>query len=79
MAKKDVVLKGKAQAALSTGGEVSADEISWLHSEDKITAAGKVRIVKDDTVATADKATTDTGIENLRLEGNAEVQKGAGR
>lgn len=79
MTKKDVVLKGKAQAALSTGGEVSADEISWLHSEDKITATGKVRIVKDDAVATADKATTDTGIENLRLEGNAEVQKGAGR
>ena len=78
MAKKDVVLKGKAQAVLSTGGEVSADEISWLHSEDKITATGKVRIVKDDAVATADKATTDTGIENLRLEGNAEVQKGAG-
>ena len=79
MVKKDVVLTGKAHAELSTGGEVSADEISWLHSEDKITAAGKVRIVKDDTVATADKATTDTGIENLRLEGNAEVQKGAGR
>ena len=79
MAKKDVVLKGKAQAALSSGGEVSADEISWLHSEDKITATGKVRIVKDDAVATADKAITDTGIENLRLEGNAEVQKGAGR
>jgi LPS export ABC transporter protein LptC len=78
MAKKDVVLKGKAQAVLSTGGEVSADEIGWLHSEDKIIATGKVRIVKDDTVATADKATTDTGIENLRLEGNAEVQKGAG-
>ena len=79
MAKKDVVLKGKAQAALSSGGEVSADEISWLHSEDKITATGKVRIVKDDAVATADKAITDTGIENLRLEGNAEVQKGAER
>ena len=78
MAKKDVVLKGKAQAALSTGGEVFADEISWLHSEDKITATGKVRIVKDDAVATADKAITDSGIENLRLEGNAEVQKGAG-
>ena len=79
MVKKDVVLKGKAQAVLSTGGEISADEISWLHSEDKIMATGKVRIVKDDAVATADKATTDTGIENLRLEGNAEVQKGAGR
>lgn len=79
MTKKDVVLKGKAQAQLSTGGEISADEISWLHSEGKITASGKVRIVKDDAVATADKAMTDTAIEKLRLEGNAEVQKGAGR
>ena len=78
MAKKDVVLQGKAQAALSTGGDIAADEISWLHSEDQITATGKVRIAKDDAVATADKAITDSGIENLRLEGNAEVQKGAG-
>ncbi len=78
MTKKDVLLKGNAHAELSTGGEVSADEISWVHAEDKITATGKVRIIKDDAVATADKATTDTGMENLRLEGNAEVQKGAG-
>ena len=79
MGKKDVALKGNTHAALSTGGEVSADEIGWLHSEDKIVATGKVRIVKDDVLATADKAVTDTGMENLRLEGNAEVQKGAGR
>lgn len=79
MGKKDVALKGNTHAALSTGGEVSADEIGWLHSEDKIVATGKVRIVKDDVLATADKAVTDTGMENLRLEGNAEVQKGAER
>ena len=79
MAKKDVVLKGNARAELSSGGAVAADEIGWLRSEDKLTATGKVRITKDDILATADKATTDTGFENLRLEGTAEVQKGAKR
>lgn len=77
VAKKDVLLKGNAHAELSTGGEVAADEIGWFRSDDKITATGKVRISKDDILATADKATTDTGLENLRLEGTAEVQKGA--
>lgn len=79
VAKKDVVLKGNAHAELSTGGSVAAEEIGWFRSDDKITATGKVRITKDDILATADKATTDTGLENLRLEGTAEVQKGAKR
>lgn len=64
------------RANLSSGGEIAADELGWLQSEDSITASGSVRLTKDDVVATADKAVTDTGMEQLRLEGNAEVRKG---
>jgi|LSQX01.2.fsa_nt_gb LPS export ABC transporter protein LptC len=77
LSKKDVRLKGNVRANLSSGGEIAADELGWLQSEDSITASGSVRLTKDDVVATADKAVTDTGMEQLRLEGNAEVRKGA--
>ncbi|MEG0970628.1 MAG: LptA/OstA family protein, partial [Acidaminococcaceae bacterium] len=76
MAKKDVVLQGNVVATLSSGGKLEADQVSWLRSEDKITAQGKVRITKEDLLALADQAITDSGLEQLRLAGNAEVQKG---
>ncbi|MEG1727512.1 MAG: LPS export ABC transporter periplasmic protein LptC [Acidaminococcaceae bacterium] len=76
MAKKDVVLQGNVVATLSSGGKLEADQVSWFRSEDKITAQGKVRITKEDLLALADQAITDSGLEQLRLAGNAEVQKG---
>ncbi len=39
-------------------------------------AEGNVKITKDDIVATAQKATMETVLKHLKLEGEALVQKG---
>ena len=76
MAKKDVILQGKVVAIVSTGGQLNAEEVSWLKAGKTVNAKGKVKITKDDMVATADKASTDTDLTQIKLEGNAEAQKG---
>lgn len=61
---------------LSSGGKLTAESVRWQQTEDIITASGNVRLLKDDTLATGDKAITSSAFEKLKLEGNAEVQKG---
>ena len=64
---KDFELNDKVVAVLS---------IRWQQTEDVITASGNVRLLKDDTLATGDKAVTSSAFERLKLEGHAEVQRG---
>lgn len=73
---KDFELNGKVEAVLSSGGKLTAESIRWQQNEDIITAAGNVRLLKDDTLATGDKAITSSAFERLKLEGHAEVQRG---
>ena len=63
-------------AVLSSGGKLTAESIRWQQTEDVITASGNVRLLKDDTLATGDKAVTSSAFERLKLEGHAEVQRG---
>lgn len=75
MTKKDITLQGNTKVILSSGGELTADELQWQQAEDKITAHGNVKMKKDDMAASAEHVVTDTGLEKIRLEGNAEVQR----
>ena len=77
MKTRNIVLSGNAKGVFSSGGELVGDKISWSSKDQLITAEGKVRINKDDIVATAKKAIVDTVKEHLQLEGDALVQKGA--
>ena len=73
---KDFELNDKVVAVLSSGGKLTAESIRWQQTEDVITASGNVRLLKDDTLATGDKAVTSSAFERLKLEGHAEVQRG---
>lgn len=73
---KDFELNNKVVAVLSSGGKLTAESIRWQQTEDIITASGDVRLLKDDTLATGDKAITSSAFERLKLEGHAEVQRG---
>ncbi len=73
---KNFALDRGVKAVLSTGGEITADEVSWNQKDDIITAAGKVKVVKDEHTAIADKIITSSKFEHFKLSGNAEVQKG---
>ncbi|MCD7874504.1 MAG: LPS export ABC transporter periplasmic protein LptC [Acidaminococcaceae bacterium] len=73
---KDFELNNKVVVVLSSSGKLTAESVRWQQTEDIITASGNVRLLKDDTLATGDKAITSSAFEKLKLEGNAEVQKG---
>jgi len=79
MKSKTITLTGRPKGVFSTGGELIADKLSWLSKDEKIVAEGNVKITKDDIVGTAQKATMETVLEHLKLEGEALVQKGAGQ
>jgi LPS export ABC transporter protein LptC len=79
MKTKAIMLTGHPKGVFSNGGELVADKLTWLSHEQKIVAEGNVKITKDDIVATAQKATMETAIEHLKLEGEALVQKGVGQ
>jgi len=76
MKTKTITLTGHPKGIFSTGGELIADKLSWFSKDEKIVAEGNVKITKDDIVATAQKATMETVLEHLKLEGEALVQKG---
>jgi len=79
MKTKTITLTGHPKGVFSTGGEIIADKLSWLSKDEKVVAEGNVKITKDDIVATAQKATMETVLEHLKLEGEALVQKGVGQ
>ena len=73
---KNFALDRGVKATLSTGGEITAEEISWNQKDDIITATGKVKVVKDEHTALADKIVTSSKFDHFKLSGHAEVQKG---
>ncbi|HIU63838.1 MAG TPA: LPS export ABC transporter periplasmic protein LptC [Candidatus Avacidaminococcus intestinavium] len=73
MESKEVVLQGNTRVILSSGGEITAEELRWQRTQDLLSADGNVRLIKEETVASADRVTTDTGMEQIKLIGNAEV------
>lgn len=73
---QELVLTGNVVATHSEGSRLETDKLTWLKTDGRLQANGKVRLMKDDVVATADEAVMDTGFVNLRLSGKAEVKKG---
>lgn len=73
---KNFALDRGVKATLSTGGEITAEEISWNQKDDIITATGKVKVVKEEHTALADKIVTSSKFDHFKLSGHAEVQKG---
>ena len=73
---KNFALDRGVKATLSTGGEITAEEIRWNQKDDIITATGKVKVVKDEHTALADKIVTSSKFDHFKLSGHAEVQKG---
>lgn len=73
---KNVTLTKNPKGVLSTGGTVTGDRITWIDKTQVIIVQGKARIVKDDMIATANKATMWTKDDKAKLEGKAKVEKG---
>lgn len=69
-------LEGNVKAVINSGGELYADKITWNQNKELITGNGHVKIIKDAWTATADMAMTTSAFENIRLKGNAKVEKG---
>lgn len=76
ISKNDFSLEGKVKAVLNTGGELYADKITWNQGKELITAKGNFKMHKDTYTATADSAETTSAFKNIKLKGNAKVEKG---
>ncbi len=72
----DFALEGKVKAVMNTGGEFSCDKITYNQKNGQIVATGKVKLVKDGYVATADRAESTSEFIQVKLKGNAKVEKG---
>ncbi len=74
--KNDFTLEGSVKAALTTGGEITADKVTWNQMQETITGEGNVKMLKDGWTATADKAITTSAFASVKLQGSAKVVKG---
>ena len=74
--KNDFSLEGNVKAVLNTGGELYSDKITWIQKTDNITAKGHFKLVKSPWTAIADEAVTTSALKNVKLKGNAKVEKG---
>ncbi|WP_308664187.1 LPS export ABC transporter periplasmic protein LptC [uncultured Acidaminococcus sp.] len=73
---KDVVLTKNPHGTTSDGGDAVADKFTWINKDQMVVGEGNVRLKKDDTVATAKKATFNVALDQAKLEEDAHVQKG---
>ena len=76
MDSKDVVLTKNPHGVTSDGGDAVADKFTWINKDQTVVGEGNVRLKKDDTVATAQKATFNVALDQAKLEEDAHVQKG---
>ena len=76
MDSKDVVLTKNPHGTTSDGGDAVADRFTWVNKDQIVGGEGNVRLKKEDTVATAQKATFNVALDRAKLERDAHVQKG---
>ena len=76
MGTNDFALEGNVKAIGSDGGKLLADKVQWIQKGEKIIATGNVKLYKDEWFASADKASTTSKFDELKLQGNAMVEKG---
>ena len=72
----DFALNGNVTARLKQGGFLKADKVEWKQNEDIITAAGAVRVIKDDMLATAEQIITSSKFEHFKLKDKAHMERG---
>ncbi len=71
---KEITLSGGSKIATKDDIFVSAEEISWVGSKDKIVAHGNVKIIKSNELVTiSDASEFDTGFTNLKITGNSKT------
>ena len=63
-------------ARWKNGGFVKADKIEWDQQKDILTAAGSVRIIKGDMLATAENVITSSKLDHFKLRENAHMERG---
>ncbi len=70
---KEIKLFGGAEAANNKNVFLNAREIRWAGSKNEITAAGNVKIIKEDEgiMTISDKSIFDTDFKNIQLSGDA--------
>lgn len=69
---REFILQNGAHAANNKNIVISAEEIRWIGTEDKIVAKGNVKIIKDaELLTTSDGSSFNTNFSNLKLTGNA--------
>lgn len=72
---RNVHLEGKVKIATSEGAELTADKLDWLFDEALLTATGKVKIVRDDVIATGDIAESYDGFQKFKMKGKVHIVK----
>ena len=72
----EVVLTKNPHGTTSDGGDAVADRFTWVNKDQIVVGEGNVRLKKEDTVATAQKATFNVALDRAKLERDAHVQKG---
>ncbi len=63
-------------ARWKNGGFIKADKIEWDQQKDILTAAGSVRIIKGDMLATAENVITSSKLEHFKLREKAHMERG---
>ena len=63
-------------ARWKNGGFIKADKIEWDQQKDLLTAAGAVRIVRGDLLATAENVITSSKLEHFKLRDKAHLERG---
>ena len=70
--KKEIRLKGGAEALNDKDIYIEAEEICWAGAKDKINARGDVKIIRNKQVMTvSDESSFDTDFTNLKITGDA--------
>ena len=72
----DIVLTGGVTARLKQGGFLKAEKVEWKQKEDILSAAGAVKVIKDDMLATAETIVTSSKFEHFKLKDKAHVERG---
>ena len=75
-ATKNVHAEGDVTVTTDDGAKLNSKELDWLGTEYKLIATEKVKITKDDIIATGDKAESTDGFRHFKLKGRAHITKG---
>ena len=73
---KNIHIEGDVIATTSEGAKLSSDKMDWQNKEGTLTAMGKIKLTKDDIMATGDIAESKDGFKHFLLKGHAHIIKG---